>query len=114
MIQIWGNASKKDKVSRSRGKQRYWDEEEESLLVELVNEGIEYKVIALKLNRTEMAIMAKVVKLRLTKNNNWEKHEEDYLVENFGKKTYKEIAKYLGRSLCAVNNKIYRMRLRDE
>lgn len=113
MIQVWGNASKIDKVSKSRGKQRYWTDNEKIELKNLIDSGYSIKEMSLKLKRTNSAIQAMIHKLGLGKSQEWSKEDESFLVSNYRKMTYKEISEKLCKSFNSVNCKIYRMGLRE-
>ena len=47
------------------------------------------------------------IKLFKTKYKRWENYEIDYLIENYNKKSYKELAKELNRDERQVRNKIF-------
>lgn len=46
------------------------------------------------------------------KNTVWAKEEEQYIMDNYGKMTYKEMAEKLGKTLTQVNGKIQHLRKR--
>ena len=81
---------------------RRWTPEEETLLCELVGKKLSAAEIARQMGRSRCAVFARLDKLGVKMGRNWTKAEDDYLEENWGKKSIGTIAQSLGRSRQGV------------
>ncbi len=84
---------------------RRWTKEE----VKYLRQNFKIKdmnIITKQLNRTELSVYKKAVRLGLTEIlKRWEEGEVEYLINNWGKKPMALIAKYLDRSKISVKKK---------
>ena len=76
-------------------------------------------IISAELERSPEAILSKAQELGLyrverqfnsEKKGEWTKEEKEFLIENFGKLTKKELSEKLGRSISAIDKKMIRLK----
>ncbi len=80
-----------------------WTQDEINFLIKHKNKSTEW--VALKLGRTERAVVIKKSKLKLSSRGKWTKDEIQFLIDNLGEMPIESIANKLHRSLNAVNQK---------
>jgi hypothetical protein len=110
---------RKKKVMKPRKKTNGWTDEEIQFVIDNIC-NLSYKEMAKMLGRTEAAIRRKVADMRKTpmgqvrvaklRKNGWTDEECQFIWENKGKLTYKEMGEILGRTASAVKNQLIRMR----
>ena len=94
-----------------------WSSSDDVTLEELLSDGINRAEIAVRLNRTERAIVSRAHRLGLLSNREWSDAEIAILIsrytENGGVVHVASIAKELNRSLASVHLKASRLGLGD-
>jgi hypothetical protein len=118
----------KKKVMKSRKKKNGWTEEELQFVRENMDK-LAYKEIAEVLGRTEAAVKRqvaimrqsdpnlakhkkKMIKITMPKNG-WTEEELQFVRENKGKLTYKEMSKILGRTVPAIKKQVRMMKEKE-
>jgi hypothetical protein len=119
----------KKKVMKSRKKKNGWTDEELQFVKENMDK-LAYKEIAEVLGRTEAAVKRqvaimrqldpnlakhkkKMIKITIPKNG-WTEEELQFVRENKGKLTYKEMSKILGRTVPGIKKQIAKMKQKEK
>jgi len=117
----------KKKVMRSKKRMNGWTEEELQFVKENMDK-LAYKEIAEVLGRTEAAVKRQVAIMRqldpnlakhkkkmvkVTVKNAWTEEELQFVRENKGKMTYKEMSKILGRTVFGIKKQIAKMKKKE-
>lgn len=117
----------KKKVMKSKKKNNVWTEEELQFVRENMDK-LAYKEMAEVLGRTEAAVKRQAAKMRQSDPNlakyrkktiktsvpnAWKEEELQFVRENKGKMTYKEMSKILGRTVPAIKKQVLVMKEKE-
>lgn len=91
---------------------REWSDEDIEKLKALVDEGLSYKEIGEKLNRSMASVQQKAYKLGIARNRAFTQDELDFLQAYYLDLTTPELAAELERTEQAVSTRLYMMKLR--
>lgn len=80
---------------------RRWTDEEILTAIDMLNNGSDYKEIAISINRSDRAVGYMLRSLGY-KLKEWKEYETEFLIDNYQDLTYQEIADFLNKSIDSV------------
>ncbi len=90
----------------------YWEDDEIRKLEEAYRKKIPIKEICKILGRSKNSVSQKAKRIKLDGLVSWSKDEEDFIRNNYIKKSSKEIAKDMNRSHWAINSRLSKLGLK--